>query len=130
MAKTKPNKLKYIKEYDKSKRVQIVLKLNKDTDSDVIEILNQVKNKQGFIKALIRLNSDNLDEYGVFEEYAKHSEEVRYYAKEKGIDPEDVRTCTLIGDNSVCMVTTDCSKCIRTKVMSAVDKVENRSKKS
>ena len=130
MAKTKPNKLKYIKEYDKSKRVQIVLKLNRDTDSDVIEILNQVKNKQGFIKALIRLNSDNLDEYGVFEEYAKHSEEVRYYAKEKGIDPEDVRTCTLIGDNSVCMATTDCSKCIRTKVMDAVEKVENRSKKS
>ena len=130
MAKTKPNKLKYIKEYDKSKRVQIVLKLNRDTDADVIEILNQVKNKQGFIKALIRLNSDNLDEYGVFEEYAKHSEEVRYYAKEKGIDPEDVRTCTLIGDNSVCMVTTDCSKCIRTKVMDAVEKVGNRSKKS
>lgn len=130
MAKTAANKLKYIKEYDKSKRVQIVLKLNKDTDSDVIEILNQVKNKQGFIKALIRLNSDNLDEYGVFEEYAKYSEEVRYHAKEKGIDPEDVRTCILIGDNSVCNVTTDCSKCIRTRVMKAVDKVENRSKKS
>lgn len=121
MAKTKPNKLKYIKEYDRSKRVQIVLKLNRDTDADVIEILNQVKNKQGFIKALIRLNSDNLDEYGVFEEYAKYSEEVRYYSKEKGIDPEDVRTCTLIGDNSVCSVTTDCSKCIRTKVMAAAD---------
>lgn len=54
MAKTKPNKLKYIKEYDKSKRVQIVLKLNRDTDSDVIEILNHVGNKQGYIKALIR----------------------------------------------------------------------------
>lgn len=127
MAKTAANKLKYIKEYDKSKRVQIVLKLNKDTDSDVIEILNQVKNKQGFIKALIRLNSDNLDEYGVFEEYAKYSEEVRYYSKEKGIDPEDVRTCILIGDNSVCNVTTDCSKCIRTKVMQAVDNVSKKS---
>lgn len=121
MTKTKPNKLRYIKEYDKNKRIQVVIKLNKETDSDIIEILNQVKSKQGYIKALIRLNSDNLDEYGIFDEYAKYSEEVRYYAKEKGIDPEDVRTCTLIGDKSVCSVTTDCSKCIRTKVMAAAD---------
>ena len=121
MTKTKPNKLRYIKEYDKAKRVQVVIKLNKETDSDIIEILNQVTSKQGFIKALIRLNSDNLDEYGIFDEYAKYSESVRYYAKEKGIDPEDVRTCELIGDKSVCGVTTDCSKCIRSKVMAAAD---------
>ena len=54
MAKTKPNKLKYIKEYDKKNRKQVLLKLNKETDSDIIEALSHVTNKQGYIKALIR----------------------------------------------------------------------------
>lgn len=54
MTKTKPNKLRYIKEYDKNKRIQVVIKLNKETDSDIIEILNQVESKQGYIKSLIR----------------------------------------------------------------------------
>lgn len=109
----------YQNRYEKEKCIQVHLKLNKETDSDVIEILSKVKNKQGFIKALIRLNDGNLDEYGIFEEYAKYPMDIRYAAKQKGIDPEDVRICTLIGDNSFCNITTDCSKCIRTKLINA-----------
>ena len=42
------------KQYEKEKTVGVYLKLNTKTDSDVIEALNSVSNKQGFIKALIR----------------------------------------------------------------------------
>lgn len=40
--------------YDKENTVQIKLKLNKKTDSDIIEKLDSVDNKQGYIKGLIR----------------------------------------------------------------------------
>ena len=40
--------------YDKDNTVQIKLKLNKKTDADIIDLLNNQDNKQGFIKALIR----------------------------------------------------------------------------
>lgn len=40
--------------YDKENTVQFRLKLNKKTDSDIIEKLNSVDNKQGYIKRLIR----------------------------------------------------------------------------
>lgn len=42
--------------YDKNNTVQIKLKLNKKTDADIIEELGTVSNKQGLIKALLRLN--------------------------------------------------------------------------
>lgn len=42
--------------YDKDNTVQIKLKLNKKTDSDILEILNSVSNKQGYIKELIRID--------------------------------------------------------------------------
>ena len=42
--------------YDKDNTVQIKLKLNKRTDSDILEILNSVSNKQGYIKELIRID--------------------------------------------------------------------------
>ena len=47
------------------------IKLNKEKDSDIIEILDAMTNKQGMIKELIRVNAGNLDEYGVFERYVK-----------------------------------------------------------
>lgn len=40
--------------YDKDNTVQLKIKLNKKTDSDILEILNSVSNKQGYIKELIR----------------------------------------------------------------------------
>ena len=43
--------------YDKDNTVQLKIKLNKKTDSDIIKILSEVDNKQGFIKALIRAYS-------------------------------------------------------------------------
>ena len=40
--------------YDKTHTVQVQLKLNKKTDDDIIAHLNALKNKQGYIKNLIR----------------------------------------------------------------------------
>ena len=40
--------------YDKANTVQIKLKLNLKTDSDIIEALERSGNKQGYIKELIR----------------------------------------------------------------------------
>ena len=40
--------------YNKENTVQISLKLNRSTDADLIESLNRVVNKQGYIKELIR----------------------------------------------------------------------------
>jgi hypothetical protein len=46
--------LNYIKEYDKQNCRQLCLKLNKRTDADILAVLDQLENKQGYIKALIR----------------------------------------------------------------------------
>lgn len=40
--------------YDREHTVQIKLKLNKKTDADILEALESVPNKQGYIKSLIR----------------------------------------------------------------------------
>ena len=40
--------------YDKVNTKQILLKLNKKTDKDILDKLNQTGNKQGYIKNLIR----------------------------------------------------------------------------
>lgn len=40
--------------YDKEHTTGLYLKLNKETDSDIIEKLQAVDNKQGYIKDLIR----------------------------------------------------------------------------
>ena len=45
---------KAIAKYDKANTRQIHLKLNIRTDADVIEALDNVKSKQGYIKGLIR----------------------------------------------------------------------------
>lgn len=57
---------KAVRKYDEENTVQVNIKLNKNTDSDILEILEAVTNKQGFIKELIRVNMGNLDEYGIF----------------------------------------------------------------
>lgn len=43
-----------VAKYDSTHTKQIKLKLNLETDKDIIEALDQVDNKQGYIKELIR----------------------------------------------------------------------------
>lgn len=45
-----------VQKYDKANTIQIHLKLNLGTDKDIINKLNQVDNKQGYIKDLIRVD--------------------------------------------------------------------------
>ena len=45
---------KYAKKYDASNTTQVKLKLNYNTDADIIEYLESCGNKQGTIKNLIR----------------------------------------------------------------------------
>lgn len=40
--------------YDKANTKQVIMKLNKITDADILEILEQTPNVQGYIKQLIR----------------------------------------------------------------------------
>lgn len=40
--------------YDEKHTRQIVMKLNLKTDSDILEKLDSVENRQGYIKSLIR----------------------------------------------------------------------------
>lgn len=42
------------RKYDAENTLQVHLKLNRRTDSDVLEKLDSVPNKQGYIKELIR----------------------------------------------------------------------------
>ena len=46
--------LKAIRKYDDNNTIQFKMKLNKGTDADIIEKLESVPNKQGYIKKLIR----------------------------------------------------------------------------
>lgn len=43
-----------VAKYDKAHTKQIKLKLNLETDRDIIKYLDQLENKQGYIKELIR----------------------------------------------------------------------------
>ena len=48
--------------YNKTKTRTYCLRLNLKTDKDIIEILDSVTNKQGFIKALIREAYEDKDD--------------------------------------------------------------------
>ena len=54
MAKTSPSTIRAVAKYDKKNTVGRYLKLNVNTDSDIIEHLNGIQNVQGYIKDLIR----------------------------------------------------------------------------
>ena len=57
MPTSRENRLKIQKRYDEKHRDDYktyLLKLNKSTEKDIIDYLEQVSNKQGFIKDLIR----------------------------------------------------------------------------
>ena len=45
---------KAARKYNEANTVAVHLKLNKNTDADVIQRLNEVESKQGYIKELIR----------------------------------------------------------------------------
>ena len=48
--------------YNKEKTILVSIRLNKETDKDIIEILDSVTSKQGFIKALIREAYEDKDD--------------------------------------------------------------------
>lgn len=56
-------RLRANKKYDDANTKQYKLKLNIKTDADVIEKLESVENRQGYIKALVRqdIEAENLD---------------------------------------------------------------------
>lgn len=54
MTYTHENHLKDIAAYDRKNTIQVKLKLNKKYDADIIDKLDTVGNKQGYIKQLIR----------------------------------------------------------------------------
>lgn len=62
MAQTKAE-LRAKAKYNKANTRTYCLRLNLKTDSDIIEILDSVTNKQGYIKDLIRYDSWIIDEY-------------------------------------------------------------------
>ena len=47
--------------YDKENTVFVGLKLNKKTDKDIIDILSNVTNKQGFIKKVLKDFAKTID---------------------------------------------------------------------
>ncbi len=47
-------RLKASRKYDDAHTQRIYIKLNKGTDADILEHLEKVGNKQGYIKSLIR----------------------------------------------------------------------------
>lgn len=46
--------IKAVRRYDDANTIKVALKLNKKTDADVIQRLQECGNKQGYIKKLIR----------------------------------------------------------------------------
>lgn len=54
MPKTPDSNLRAITKFTKEKTVSVNLRLNKNTDADIITKLETVPSKMGYIKALIR----------------------------------------------------------------------------
>ena len=57
--KSTESQIKASIKYNKENTVQISLKLNRYTDADLIDSLNRIENKQGYIKELIRRDIAN-----------------------------------------------------------------------
>ena len=57
--KSTESQIKASIKYNKENTVQISLKLNRTTDADLIDSLNSIENKQGYIKELIRRDIAN-----------------------------------------------------------------------
>lgn len=54
MPKTPDSNLRAITKFTKEKTVSVNLRLNKNTDADILEKLTSVPSKMGYIKQLIR----------------------------------------------------------------------------
>lgn len=54
MSKATPAQLRAIKKYQAANYKQIICKLHKEFDADIINALDQSANKQAFIKAALR----------------------------------------------------------------------------
>lgn len=54
MGKATPAQLKAIKKYQAANYKQVICKLHKDFDADIIKALEQTDNKQAFIKSALR----------------------------------------------------------------------------
>lgn len=59
MPKWKENKIKYKDQYEKDNVVRIQVKLNRNTEADLISFLDTKDNKQGYIKALIKADMEH-----------------------------------------------------------------------
>lgn len=62
MAKTKYDVYRRIDEWQKENVKRVVIKLNKRTDADILEVLSKQESVQGYIKDAIRqrIRADNL----------------------------------------------------------------------
>lgn len=58
MAKTPDYDLRAIEKFNKEKTTTVCLRLNKNTDADIIAKLESVPSKMGYIKALIRADME------------------------------------------------------------------------
>ncbi len=56
-----------VAKYDKTHTKMYAIKLNLETDADIIEKLDSVENKQAYIKALIRADMDTKMDTGTGE---------------------------------------------------------------
>lgn len=54
MKKSTDAHIKAVAKYDKANTKAVYLKLNTSTDADILKHLDEVDNKQGYIKELIR----------------------------------------------------------------------------
>ena len=60
---TSKAQIKASNKYNKENTLTVCLRLNKETDKDIIEILESVNSKQGYIKDLIRYDNGIIDDY-------------------------------------------------------------------
>ena len=74
-AKASEAQKKASSKYDKENTKQKVLKFNKSTDADILELLDGVTNVQGYIKRLIRSDMKNRE---VYKMYTNNEVEQRY----------------------------------------------------
>ena len=51
---TRESQKRAVRKYDDANTVQFRMKLNKKTDEDILKKLDEVDNKQGYVKKLIR----------------------------------------------------------------------------
>ncbi len=61
--KWKVNKRNYINKYNKENMKDMILHLSKKNDADIIQYLDIVPNKNGYIKQLIREDMKRFDNY-------------------------------------------------------------------